>query len=270
MKNLTNKVAVITGAGGGIGRQLAIQLAKQGCRLALSDINKDGLQETADLLSGTDLSTHVVDVASLDQVKKFAAEVMTTHGAVDLIFNNAGVASCTPLDNWDYEVAHWVININLWGVVHMVTEFLPHLQAQTESHIINISSINGMIPFPTNGPYNMSKYAVLGWSETLMQELMGTSVRISVVHPGGINTNIANNAPGLEGSRKETFKKLLARTQPEDAAKAIVSGVKKNKRRIYVGADAKIGAFIKRIFPNWIVLETARYTNKLNAQAEKK
>jgi len=268
VKDLKNKVAVITGAGSGIGRALAIKLAEEDCHLALSDINKSGLKKTVELintLSKTDntenISSHVVDVANQEDVYQHAKDVIAKHKQVDLLFNNAGVAAKNRLENMPYDDFEWVININMWGVVYGTKAFLPYLKQRPEAHIINIASVNSMLGFPENGPYTMSKYAVLAFTETLIQEYMSTNLHVSSVHPGGIRTCIASSARNIKQHEADTFGKIAA-TSPEKAAKTIVRGIKRNKEKIFVGPDAVFMQLLKRLFPNASVRLTGRFINR--------
>jgi len=268
MKNLKNKVAVITGAGSGIGRALAIKLAEEGCHLALSDINKIGLEETTNIIKDlskndieNNISSHVVDVANQQEVYQYAADVIAIHKHVDLLFNNAGVAAKNRLEDMPYEDFEWVININMWGVVYGTKAFLPHLKLRPEAHIVNIASINSMLGFPENGPYTMSKYAVQAFTETLIQEYMGTNLHVSSIHPGGIRTCIASSARNIKQQEADTFSKIAA-TSPEKAAKTIIKGVRRNKEKIFVGPDAVFMQLLKRLFPNASVRLTGRLINR--------
>ena len=168
----------MTGAAAGIGRALATTLAGEGCDLALSDVDEVNLEETARRVReiGRAVSTHVVDVADRDAVFRWASDVASEHGGVDVLINNAGVAVLATIEEVDYDDFEWVVGVNVWGVVHGVKAFLPLLRQRPEGHIVNISSINGMLPFPRNGPYNLSKFAVAGFTETLVQELRGTGI----------------------------------------------------------------------------------------------
>lgn len=268
MKDLKNKVAVITGAGSGIGRALAISLAKEGCHLALSDINKPGLDETVSLILSSPqkdkskrVSSHVVDVASQADVYQYAKDVIAIHQHVDLILNNAGVAAKNHLENMPYDDFEWVININMWGVVYGTKAFLPYLKQRPEAHIVNIASVNSMLGFPENGPYTMSKYAVLAFTETLIQEYLGTNIHVSSVHPGGIRTSIAKSTRNIKQHEADIFSKI-ATTSPEKAANTIVKGIKRNKEKIFVGPDAIFMQLLKRIFPNASVRLTGRFINR--------
>lgn len=267
MKNLNNKVAAVTGAASGIGRALAINLAQEGCHLALSDIDETGLRQTKEQLlkhaSGKNISvtTHIVDVANRDNVYQYAEDAIKEHGHVDIVINNAGVAANKTIDEIDYDDFEWVININMWGVIYGTKAFLPHLKQRPDAHIVNIASVNSMLGFPSNGPYNVTKYAVQGFTETLIQENMGTNLHVSSVHPGGIQTNIANSARHIATKNAQQFNKI-ANTTPDKAAKTIIKGMKKNKEKIFVGIDAHIMQGIKRLFPNGAVRLSGYLTNR--------
>ena len=272
MKNLKNKVAAITGAGSGIGRMLAIQLAAESCHLAISDINEQGLKETEKLVGkGVNVSTHVVDVSKQDQVIRFAKEAESHHGGIDIIINNAGVALGDFLETVPIEDFKWLMSINFWGVVYGTMAFLPYLRKQPEGHIVNISSINGIVPNPNNGPYQSSKYAVRGYTETLIQEMKGTNMRVSCVHPGGIRTNIARNTKvnnTYYSMSKEQVAALydqeIFRTSAEKAATIIIKGIKNNQQRIMVGYDAKILDILMRLFPQMVVNISAKVAKQVS------
>ncbi len=259
MRELKNAVAAVTGAASGIGRGLAINLAKEGCGLALADIDQDGLNQTAKMAKANDnkITTHVLDVADREQVYGFADDVVAEHGKVNLIINNAGVGLADTLEDVTYEDLNWILGINLWGVIYGSKAFLPYLKQQQEGHIVNISSVNGFFTFRNNGPYCTAKFAVRGFTLTLCQELKDTSVRVSCVHPGGIKTNIARNARFHKASDPELnhdeaadyFDNKIARTSADKAAQIIIKGIKKNKTRILVGTDAHIFDILVRLFP---------------------
>ena len=262
MKDFQNKVAVITGAGSGIGRALARDLAAAGARLALSDVNQVGLQETADSLGlGSDrLITEAFDVADRGAFYAFAERVTGHFGAAHLVFNNAGVALGATVEEMSYEDFEWLMGINFWGVVHGTKAFLPHLKAAGEGHIVNVSSVFGLIGVPTQSAYNAAKFAVRGFTEALRQELEMEGGRVSCtsVHPGGIKTNIARNARMGAGVEKITggdvdkarrdFEKMF-RTTPEEASQTILKGVKGNKRRVLIGSDARAIDSMQRLMP---------------------
>lgn len=262
MKNFKNKVAAITGAGSGIGQQLAILLAKQGCHLSLSDINEKGLQQTVELLkpySNITITTKKLDVSDREAVKQWAQETVQDHGSVNLIFNNAGVALGSTVEGATYEDLEWIVGINFWGVVYGTKEFLPFIKQTQDGHIINISSLFGLTAQPTQSGYNATKFAVRGFTESLRQELdiEKSGVSSLCVHPGGIRTNIAKSAKmsdslnslGMDPTKSiQNFDKLL-RTPPEEAARQILQAVLKNKRRLLIGSDAKILDAFQRLFP---------------------
>ena len=272
MKNFKNKVAAITGAGSGIGQQLAVLLAKQGCHLSLSDVNAQGLAQTVELLekSNVRVTTQKLDVADRDAMKLWAADTVQNHGSVNMIFNNAGVALGSTVEGASYEELEWIVNINFWGVVYGTKEFLPLIKKSGEGHVINISSLFGLTAQPTQSAYNATKFAVRGFTESLRQELDIENCGVSAlcVHPGGIRTNIANAAK-MNGSLRalgmnpeksaKTFNKLL-RCPPEEAARQILDAVQKDKRRLLIGNDAKTLDLIQRVLPTGYQKVTAMAT----------
>ena len=263
MKSFENKVAAITGAGSGIGRALAVELGRQGCHLALADVNAAALEETRQLLasSGVRVSTAVVDVADREQVQAWADKAASEHGRVNLIFNNAGVAHAGTVEGSDYSEYEWIMNINFWGVVNGTKAFLPHLKASGNGHVVNVSSVFGLFAQPGMSAYNATKYAVRGFTESLRQELdmedSGVSARC--LHPGGIKTNIAKTARMNESMAKvtgqapdkarEQFNDQLLRTTPEKAAQVILRGVQRDSRRILIGTDAHAIDVMLRLAP---------------------
>jgi len=261
MKNFDNKVAAITGAGSGIGQQLAILLAKQGCHLSLSDINEQGLAETVEKLKPykVRITTTRLNVADRDAVREWAEETVKNHGSVNMIFNNAGVALASTVEGASYEELEWIVNINFWGVVYGTKEFLPYIKQTHSGHIINISSLFGLTAQPSQSAYNATKFAVRGFTESLRQELDMQQCGVSAlcVHPGGIRTNIARSARsntsldslGMNAEKSiASFNKLL-RTPPEDAAQQILDAVIKDKRRLLIGSDAKAIDLMQRVLP---------------------
>ena len=261
MKSFNNKVAAITGAGSGIGQAIAIALAKQGCNLALSDVNENGLANTVALLQAypVKVTRQVVDVAKREEMASWAKSVVDQHQQVNLIFNNAGVAIGSTAEGVSYEDLEWLIGINFWGVVYGTKEFLPYLKQSGDGHIINISSMFGLTAQPTQSAYNASKFAVRGFTEALRQELDIEKLGVSAtcVHPGGIRTNIAtaariNNSVtslGMDPAKsQDAFDKIL-RTPAEEAAALILKAVQKNSRRLLIGADAKAVDILQRLMP---------------------
>lgn len=261
MKDFTGKVAAITGAGSGMGRELAVQLAQRGCHLALSDVNQAGLAETAALVAptGVKVTATRVDVASREAVFAWAESVVRDHGKVNLIFNNAGVALGATVEGMRLQDFEWLMNINFWGVVHGTQAFLPHLKATRDGHIVNTSSVFGLIAVPATSAYNASKFAVRGFTESLRQELdmMACGVSATCVHPGGIKTNIARSArhdPSVralgvdENKAAENFEKNFITTAAKASA-TILRAVEKDKRRVLVGPDAHILDWLVRLLP---------------------
>ena len=275
MKSFDNKVAAITGASSGMGRSLAVLLAKRGCHVAISDVNEKDLAETARLAGshGVKVTSKRVDVANRAEVYTWADDVVRDHGKCNMIFNNAGVGYGSSVEGSEYPDAEWIVAINFWGVMYGTKAFLPHLRASGEGHVINTSSIFGLLGFPGQSTYNATKFAVRGFTEALRIELdmMNAPVSATSVHPGGIKTNIARTArmnrsvldlgvKDLEKSHLQIEKQF--RVTADDAADIILRGVQKNARRILVGTDARIYDLVLRIMPSsyqWLVIKAARY-----------
>jgi short-subunit dehydrogenase len=253
MKNFKDKVAAITGAASGMGRTLAVELARRGCHLSLSDVNETGLAETADMARklGVKVTTQKLDVANRDAVFAWADQTVMDHGKCNLVFNNAGVALTVNLDIVQQRDFDWIMGINFWGVVYGTQAFLPHLRKSGEGHVINTSSLFGLMAVPTQGTYNATKFAVRGYTEALRMELeiAGDPVSATCVHPGGIATNIAKagkidpNMERVSGVSAEKQRKLADKlinvTTAESAALQILKAVENNERRVLVGPDAK-------------------------------
>ena len=260
MQDFNSKVAVITGAASGIGRALALALARQGAQLALCDLDEAGLEETRKLTSGgaPKVSTHRVDVSDRAAVEQWAHAVIDDHGRVNLLFNNAGVGLSSAIVDMSYEDLEWLMGINFWGVVHGTTSFLPHLIDSGDGHVINLSSVFGLIAVPGQAAYNAAKFAVRGYTECLREELeiMNVGVSATCVHPGGIKTNIARSAR-VEGETLGAVKReaanqrfdQLARTTPEEAAEQILRAVRRDARRVLVGPDAHVIDVLQRAMP---------------------
>lgn len=254
-------VAAITGAGSGIGRALALNLAGRGCALAIADVNATTLAETAEMAreaGANHVTTHTVDVSDYAAVEGFAANAVTAHGGVQLLINNAGVALGGTFQEVSIEDFHWLMGINFWGEVNGCKAFLPTLLQQREAHIANLSSVFGLLAPPGQVPYASSKYAVRGFTEALRVELHGMSVHVSAVHPGGVATNIAKNArvgrnvptadPAQLATQRASIERMLTLPPPQAAA-IIVEGIEHNRRRILVGNDAKMIALMTRWLP---------------------
>jgi hypothetical protein len=256
MHEFQGKVAVITGAGSGLGRAIALQLNQAGAHLALCDLNMQGLEETRASLPDqrTRCSLHTVDVSDLEAMQQFGDAVLQAHGQVDLLVNNAGI-TLTPkrFTEIPHEQFVKVINVNQWGVYNGIRVFLPHLQQRPEASIVNISSLAGLVGLYGYSPYAMSKFAVRAISEALQMELAGSNVAVLSVHPGGVRTNIIKNAPDLEASNQsaahDAFTKAATLTA-EQAASQILKAVRKKRNYLVIGNDAKLVLLIRNLFPN--------------------
>lgn len=261
MKSFSGKVAAITGAGSGIGRSLALRLARRGCHLALCDVDERGLADTVGSARqvGVKVTSALVDVAERGAVYGWADRVADEHGKVNLVFNNAGVSLGSTLENGSYEDFEWLFGINFWGVVYGTKAFLPYLKVSGDGHVVNVSSVFALISVPGQGAYSSSKAAVRAFTEALRMELemSGTPVSATSVHPGGIKTNIARLSRGdasLEDigldarNTREKFGRLFI-TGPDAAADIILRAVEKNKRRVLVGRDAYLTDGMARLLP---------------------
>jgi short-subunit dehydrogenase len=268
MTAIRGAAAAVTGAASGIGRALALELAARGCELALADRDEAGLQAVAAEIAKAGqrkVTMHRVDVGEPGQIQDFAQAATSAHPGLNIVVNNAGVALLGQFTEIDQAQMEWLMNINFWGVVHSTRAFLPHLSRQPEAHIVNLSSIFGIVAPPGQSAYAASKFAVRGFSESLRHELQmaGSPVRLSVVHPGGVATNIARNARTGSGvtdnaRRAESLERFdnAARTTPAAAALRIVQGIEKNQPRILIGFDAQFMDVLQRLMPGtyWAAL----------------
>lgn len=250
------RVVAITGAASGIGRALALEMARRGARLALCDVDETGLDETVRQIASHHVSAAGVDVSDRAAVEAWAEESLRHHGQVDAIVNNAGVTVQETVAEQSYEDLEWIVGINFWGVVHGTKAFLPHLLSRGTGWIVNVSSVFGLIGFPGQASYNATKFAVRGLTEALRWELEGTGVTVCSVHPGGVRTNIVRNgrlyrdamgrvAPSEMAARFEQ----VARTTPARAARVIADGMARHEPRILVGADARLLDTLQRLAP---------------------
>lgn len=253
MKHLDGRVVAVTGASSGIGKALANAFAAHGCDLALCDVDEAGLTGvTAELEhAGRRVTAHVVDVADRLAVEEWAGKVVAEHGRVHVIVNNAGVALGADVESMSYDDLEWLMGVNFWGVVHGTKAFLPHLRAVDAGHIVNISSVFGLMGIPSQSAYNAAKFAVRGFTEALRIELDrdGGNVSCTTVHPGGIKTNIARNGRfdaatvarmGQDPEQLISSADRLFMTTPEKAAEVIVEGMRRNRRRVFIGPDAQL------------------------------
>jgi short-subunit dehydrogenase len=281
MTAISGSAAAITGAASGIGRALALELAARGCDLALADRDEAGLAALAAEIARTNqckVTLHTVDVGEPGQIAAFAQAATAAHANLNIVINNAGVALMGMFNEVEQAEMEWLININFWGVVHGTRAFLSHLSRKPEAHIVNLSSIFGIIAPPGQTAYAAAKFAVRGFSESLRHELAmaGSPVRLSVVHPGGVATNIARNSRTGSGMtdnarRAQSIERFdaVAKTTPAAAALRIIQGIEKNQPRILIGNDARFMDLLQRFRPAtyWAVL--ARRIEKMVAKAGK-
>jgi short-subunit dehydrogenase len=259
--------AAITGAASGIGRALAIELASRGCDLALADRDEAGLKSLASEIGAQrKISVHRVDVSQPDEIAEFAREAIAAHPALNILVNNAGVALLGQFEEIDQAQMDWLFDINFWGVVHGTRAFLPHLKTLGEAHIVNVSSIFGIIAPPGQSAYAAAKFAVRGFSESVRHELAvtGSPVKLSVVHPGGVATSIARSSRTGVGVTDNARRAQMidrfetaARTTPKDAALRIIKGIERNEPRILIGNDARFMDILQRFRPGtyWAPLQ---------------
>lgn len=256
MTTFDGRTFVVTGAASGIGRALALHLASRGSDVAICDVNEDELAVTARDVErrGRKATAEVVDVADRGAMHAFAERVIEAHGRVHGVINNAGVSVTDRVATMSYEDLEWIVGINLWGVIHGTKAFLPHLIENGDGWVVNVSSVFGIIAVPGQSAYNLTKFAVRGYTESLRQELDGTGVTALCVHPGGIKTNIVRNSRHHDAEvDKETavkgFDEQLARTTAEDAARIIVEAMERRAPRVLVGPDAYVIDVVQRIVP---------------------
>ncbi len=255
--NLKNRTAIVTGAASGIGRAIAVSLAKRGCNLALADVDEAGLVETGRVTAsaGAKASQHRLDVSDRQAVAAFPKEILAAHAGVDLLVNNAGVALGGAFEEIAEEDFEWLFGVNFWGVVRMTRAFLPLLRASDDARIVNISSVFGLIAPEGQTAYAASKFAVRGFSNALMNELEGSNVGVTVVHPGGVATAIARNARWPKSANPDAIAANLAAAKrtltlaPQTAGEIIVEGIERRAKRVLVGRDAKMIAIVERLAP---------------------
>jgi NADP-dependent 3-hydroxy acid dehydrogenase YdfG len=255
MQGFAGKVAVVTGAGSGIGQALAIELARSGAKVAISDVNTEGLAETERQLQaiGAEVKADRLDVSEREAFLLYADAVAEHFGKVNQIYNNAGIAFTGDVEISQFKDIERVMDVDFWGVVNGTKAFLPHLIASGDGHVVNVSSVFGLFSVPGQAAYNAAKFAVRGFTEALRQEMVaaGHPVAVTTVHPGGIKTAIARNATAAEGLDQaelaKLFDKRLAKTTPKRAAQIILEAVRKKKARVLVGTDAKVLDILVRL-----------------------
>jgi short-subunit dehydrogenase len=253
VRSFADKVCVVTGAASGIGRALAADLAGRGAHLALVDVSAGALAETAQRCAtgGRRVTTHVVDVADAACMEALAAEVMAQHGRVELLVNNAGVSVTGTFEEQSLDDWRWIVGVNFWGVVHGCKFFLPHLRNAREAHIVNLSSMFGLIGLPTQSSYCATKFAVRGLSEALWTELRGTGIGVTSVHPGGVKTNIVRDSRTADPDAKQKMIEQFERMAmtPEKAAAKILRAVEHNRLRVLICPESRAADWAKRLFP---------------------
>ncbi|MBN2699473.1 MAG: SDR family NAD(P)-dependent oxidoreductase [Bacteroidales bacterium] len=254
--DVKNKTIVVTGGGNGMGREMVLNLLARGARVAAADIDKAGLEETTKLAGGkaANLSTHILNKADKAAVSKFPEQVIARHGQVDGIINNAGIIQpFVRVADLGYPDIERVMNVNFYGTLYMVKAFLPHLKKRPEAHIVNISSMGGFLPVPGQSVYGASKAAVKLFTEGLYAELMDSPVKVSIVYPGAIGTNITENSgvksPGSSEKNGENSK--FNPMPPAKAAEIIIDGMVKDRVRIYVGKDSSFLNTLYRLSPGY-------------------
>ena len=255
MKGFDGKIAVVTGAGSGIGQALAIELGGSGAKLAISDVDTDGLASTEERLNaiGSPVKVDRLDVTEREAFELYADAVKEHYGTVNQIYNNAGISFMGSIEASQFKDIERVMDVDYWGVVNGTKVFLPHLIASGDGHVINISSVFGLLAVPGQGAYTAAKFAVRGFTEALRQEMLvaGRPVKVTCVHPGGIKTAIARNSAAVESVDQQQlvkfFDKRLASTSARQAARVILDGVRKDRARVLVGNDAKILDLLARV-----------------------
>ena len=251
--NIQNKVFVVTGGGNGIGRELVLLLLAKGASVAAVDIDEAKLQETVALAGGKGkLSTHVVNITDRAAVEKLPAAVLKAHGAVDGLINNAGIIQkFVKINDLDYRDIDRVLSVNLYGPINMTKVFLPYLLKRPEAHIANVSSMGGFLPVPGQTIYGASKAGIKLFTEGLNSELLSTNVRVTVIFPGAIETNIAANSGITNMAAPDPAKgeKTYKMTKPTVAAQMIIDGIEKKRYQVYIGSDSKMMNLLYRLMP---------------------
>lgn len=271
MFDLKGRTALVTGAASGIGRGIALSLARRGCNVALADLNEAGLAETTRLVGNrVRVSQHILDVADRDAIAALPGKIAAIHGGLDVLINNAGVAAGGHFEDLSEANFEWLFEINFWGVVRMTRAFLPMLRQSPEARLVNLSSIYGVVAPPGQTAYAASKFAVRGFSQALANELEGTNIGVTVVHPGGVATAIADSArlpasvSAEDAAEARQFANSMLRMPPETAGEMIVKAIEQRRRRVLIGSDAKFVSLIERLAPvsYWKLIARLRPSRK--------
>jgi len=248
-----NRVAVVTGAAGGIGRALSLSLAHRGCDLALVDVNQPELERTAAMvaLTGRRASLHQIDVSDQAQMQALPNSVLASHAAIHILINNVGVSLAWPFESARLEDMEWIIKVNLWGVIFGCRFFLPYLRRESEAHIVNVSSDFGLIGFPSKTLYCATKFAIRGFSEALRTELHGSGIDLTCVYPGAVNTGLIRNGRASEANKKEREAEFIERRsiRIEKVAEKIVRAIERRSSRVIIGRDSYAIDLMTRLFP---------------------
>lgn len=259
-------MAVVTGAALGIGRELSVQLAGEGCRLALVDVNETGLAETAGRInqSGGQTSIHVADVSNAVRMERISEEITQRHGAVHLLINNAGVSLAGPFETSSLADWEWIVGVNFWGVVHACKFFLPALRREPEAHLVNVASDFALIGCPTKSAYCATKFAVRGFTEALRTELLDTNVKVTCVYPGPVNTGLVQRGRAWDAEKRNLEAHFLAQRgiAADKAAARIVAGIQRNAARVLIGKESRLADLAARCFPVWSNTLIGRLRNR--------
>ena len=267
MASFPDQVSVVTGAASGIGRALAVELARCGCHLALVHVNVDGLRKVEEELSllGRRVSAHVVDVSNSEQMQNLPAEVLREHDRVDMLINNAGVSLAGPFESFSMADLDWIVNINLWGVIHGCKFFLPLFRQRGAGHIVNIASDFGLFGLPTKTAYCATKFAIRGFSEALRAELYGSGIHLTCVYPGAVDTELIRASRTLESQKRDLEAAFVAQrgTPAEKVAQKIIRGIQKRRARVLIGRETYAIDFMMRFFPNLTQTLVGRFHRRI-------
>ncbi|HWV27279.1 MAG TPA: SDR family NAD(P)-dependent oxidoreductase [Aeromicrobium sp.] len=269
MKNLQNRVAVVTGAGSGIGREICLALARHGVDVAAVDVRPETAQRTVDAVRalGREASAHQADVSDAARMQRLPDDVRAVHGACHILVNNAGVTSAGAFEKETLEDLQWIVGINVWGMLHGCHAFLPLLREQDEAHIVNVSSMVGLVGLPHNAIYALTKGAVRSFSESLRAELITTNIGVTTVFPGTHRTGITESARGSQGARLADLGRSrwaeVVMPSPKRLARRVVRAIERDRARVVAGPDARALDVWSRIAPGRVGA-IGQVTNRLD------